>query len=110
MAKKTSSTSNGPLYLIIFGFVLIIGLVLWQGIARSSANNPGVSQVATVERTTLAQAKSAYDSRSAIFLDVRDVEFYAESHVTGAVNLPFGDLETRYRQLDSSRWIIAYCT
>lgn len=110
MAKKPSSSSNGPLYLVILGVVVIIGLVLWQGISRSVANNPGTSQNTAVERTSLTQAKQAYDTRSAIFLDVRDVEFYNESHITGAISMPYGEIETRYRQLDSSKWIITYCT
>lgn len=108
--RKKSSSSNGPLYLIILGIVVIIGLVLWQGLSRSVANNPGTIQNSAVERTSLAQAKQAYDNRSAVFLDVRDVEFYNESHVTGSINLPYGDVETSYRQLDSGKWIITYCT
>lgn len=110
MTKKSSTSSNGPLYLIILGIVVIIGLVLWQGISRSVANNPGTSQTSTVERTSLAQAKQAYDNRSAIFLDVRDIEFYNESHITGSIGMPLGEIETRYRQLDSGKWIITYCT
>lgn len=110
MPKKTSPEPIGPLFLVALGILVIIGLVLWQGITSSVASNPGTAQIGAIERTSLAQAKQAYDSRSAIFLDVRDVEFFNESHIKGAVNLPLGDIETRYRQLDSKRWIITYCT
>lgn len=112
MAKKNTSTNLGPLLLIGTGVVLILVVILGQAIASSIANNPGTVQNSNgnIPRTTLADAKKAYDNNSALFLDVRDLEFYADQHIKGAINIPYGDLETRYRQLDPNRWIITYCT
>ena len=111
MPKKNTSSAYMPLLLIGTGVVLIIVVILGQAIANSVSNNPGTSQTnGSIPRTSLVDAKKAYDNGSAIFLDVRDLEFYADEHIKGSINLPYGDLEARYRQLDSNRWIITYCT
>lgn len=111
MPKKKSSTSYMPLLLIGTGLVLIIVVILGQAIASNVSNNPGISQSnGSIPRTSLVDAKKALDNGSAIFLDVRDLEFYADEHIKGSVNIPYGDLDARFRQLDSNRWIITYCT
>ena len=63
-----------------------------------------------IQRVYLEQAKAAFDDRSAVFLDVRGAEFYAFSHIPGAVNIPLADLSTRLNELDPDQWIIPYCT
>ncbi len=111
MKRKNTSASYGPLLLIGTGVVLIIVVILGLALANNVAGNPTTSQTnGTIPRTSLTDAKKAYDSGSAIFLDVRDVEFYTDEHIKGSVNIPYGDLDARYRQLDSNRWIITYCT
>lgn len=111
MPKKNSSASYMPLLLIGTGLVLIIVVILGQAIANNVSNNPGISQSnGGIPRTSLVDAKKAYDNGSALFLDVRDLEFYSDEHVKGSINIPYGDLDLRFRQLDSNRWIITYCT
>ena len=63
-----------------------------------------------VERITLADAKAAYDSKAAIFLDVRAIEAYKTDHIPGAINITLQDLANRIDELDSTSWIITYCT
>jgi 3-mercaptopyruvate sulfurtransferase SseA len=63
-----------------------------------------------VERISLADAKAAFDAESAVFLDVRDAQSYAEAHIPGALNIPVNDLPQRLDELDPSDWIITYCT
>ena len=42
-------------------------------------------------------------------LDVRPADEYAMGHVTGAVNIPPGELEARLAELDPDKEIVAYC-
>ena len=63
-----------------------------------------------IARVSLAEAKAALDAGSAVFLDVRDPEPYAANHISGALNIPLGELETRQKDLDPNQWIITYCT
>jgi rhodanese-related sulfurtransferase/DNA-binding transcriptional ArsR family regulator len=42
-------------------------------------------------------------------IDVRPPEEYRAGHVPGAVNVPLEELETRLREFDQDREVIAYC-
>ncbi len=72
--------------------------------------NPTPSTAEGVARVSLADAKSAFDSHTAVFLDVRAAESYAEAHIPGALNIPLDQLEARIGELDPNAWIITYCT
>lgn len=110
MPKKNLISSYGPLLLIGAGVILILILILGQAISDSVAKNPGTSQTNGIQRTSMVEAKKAFDEGSAIFLDVRDKEYYSDEHIKGAVSLPLNEISARASQLDSTRWIITYCT
>ncbi|MEW6404868.1 MAG: rhodanese-like domain-containing protein [Chloroflexota bacterium] len=61
-------------------------------------------------RVSLEDAKAAYDSGSAIFVDVRSESSYAEAHIPGALSIPGTLLASRMGELDPGQWIITYCT
>jgi hypothetical protein len=63
-----------------------------------------------IQRIGLKDAKAAYDIGNAIFLDVRDTDSYAASHIPGSINIPEGELETRLVELEPAQWIITVCT
>jgi rhodanese-related sulfurtransferase len=63
-----------------------------------------------VQRVSLADAKAAFDSKSAVFVDVRDVDVYDTNHIQGALNIPLAVFDAQYTQLDRNQWIITYCT
>jgi len=63
-----------------------------------------------VQRTSLQDAKVAYDDKKAIFLDVRTSESYARNHVPGAISIPEAQIIERMKELDPNQWIIAYCS
>jgi 3-mercaptopyruvate sulfurtransferase SseA len=67
---------------------------------------------AGVPRVTIKDAKAAFDSGDAIFVDVRSAEAYAGSHITGAISIPLGEFESNIANvtLDKNKWIITYCT
>jgi rhodanese-related sulfurtransferase len=58
----------------------------------------------------LEDAKKALDAKSAVFVDVRSPESYSAGHITGAINIPLAELESRAGELNPADWIITYCT
>jgi hypothetical protein len=43
-----------------------------------------------------------------LIVDVRPPEDYKQSHITGAINVPFFDMEQRYTELPQDRWLVFY--
>lgn len=70
----------------------------------------GIATLPPAPRVSLADAKAAYDAKSAVFVDVRPKASYDQGHIAGAVSLPLAEMDTGYTRLDPSRWIITYCT
>ena len=62
---------------------------------------------------SLKQAKEAYVSGEAMFVDARDTDFYAQEHIPGAVSLPVRDFELIFprlkEQLLFAPRLITYC-
>ena len=65
-----------------------------------------------VKRVSLEDAKTAFDNGTAIFVDVRSEQAFAQSHIPGAINIQLGEFETNPTELDipTDHWIITYCT
>jgi rhodanese-related sulfurtransferase/DNA-binding transcriptional ArsR family regulator len=59
-----------------------------------------------VSRTDLLERMR---EKSVTLLDVRPEDEYALGHLPGALNIPFGKLERRLRDLPKSKEIVAYC-
>lgn len=74
---------------------------------------PIATTVATpeeVQRITPEEAKAAFDSGAAVFLDVRSHTIYLQSHIPGALSIPLAELKLRIAELGPAQWIITYCT
>ena len=109
--------NSAPLILIGGGLVLIISILLWQALASTPPSSSTTSPIAdvsipysNVQRVSLADAKVAFDSKSAVFVDVRDADVYDTDHIQGAVNIPLAVFDAQFSQLDPKQWIITYCT
>jgi 3-mercaptopyruvate sulfurtransferase SseA len=115
MARSPKS-SNLPILLIILGVLFILGAFLsfelLSNKAEMPASNPPVQteQNAAIPRVTISEAKAAYDSGEAVFVDVRDADSYARDHIPGALSIPLQVLESRTGGLNREDWIITYCT
>jgi 3-mercaptopyruvate sulfurtransferase SseA len=111
-----SASSYSPLALIAVGLILILGILLWQTLSNPNLPaSPTISATSnipfsSVARLSLADAKAAFDQKSAVFVDVRDTDSYKASHIPGSLNIPLADIETRIKELKPGQWIVAYCT
>ena len=61
-------------------------------------------------RISLADAKADFDAGKAIFVDSRPEEAYKAEHITGAINVPLSDVETKYKNIPTDKKIIVYCS
>lgn len=110
---KPNKKSFQPLILILLGGTLLLGALL-VGLYRPTGSQEAVSstiQVANgseIARILPEEAKAAFDSGEATFVDVRPQENYTESHIPGALSIPLDDLQDRMDELDQKDWIILY--
>ena len=106
--KKTSNKKSSalPIILLTVGIVLIIVAAAFLFETNNRGNNVG----GVVGRVSPTEAKNALDQGEAIILDVRSEASYANSHATGAINIPLEDLNKRIGELDPKQWVITYCT
>lgn len=113
MPRKKQSSFD-PRLLIIGGVLLLvvaIALVVFQNYPQTASATPTASGPSPeIERVSLVDAKAALDSGTAIFLDVRGVDAYNLGHIPGSISIPYTDVEARLSELDTTRWIITYCT
>jgi len=107
------------LILIVSGTLLIISvimLIMRNNTGQATPTAPVISRghneetYPEIKRISLADAKTALETGSAVFVDVRIAEAYAVDHIPGALNLPLGEIEARLDELDPSQWIVTYCT
>lgn len=100
-----------PLLTLGGGVVLVVAaLIIGLGGLVQAEPTPTVPVTSNdqVQRVSIQDAKDAYDAGSAVFLDVRSADAYAELHIKGAINIPLGDIEARMGELDPDHWIITY--
>lgn len=88
-------------------FVLsAIFVLLASAAAFGQAKYKDTSEVPRIE---LADAKAAFDDKSAVFVDSRPAEAYKDGHVAGAVNIPLGSTDN-FSSLPKGKKIIVYCS
>jgi NADH:ubiquinone oxidoreductase subunit 5 (subunit L)/multisubunit Na+/H+ antiporter MnhA subunit len=117
--KSNDTNSTVPLILIAAGIVLIIIVLIWQLFMSQSTASQRESIQPTVTseipypeitRVSLVDAYQAFQNKAAVFIDVRSLDNFSQSHIAGAINLPLDQLEAQIPTMDVKAWIIPYCT
>jgi hypothetical protein len=80
-----------------------------KAVASPTASK-GTLSADDVQRTSLQDAKAAFEGKTAVFLDFRASESYTLKHIPGAISIPEAQLKQRMTELDPNQWIIAYCS
>ena len=107
-----------------FGALIVIGVLLIFSPSFTPARTPpATSRPATaadlpadaipypnMERVKVGDARAVYETKQAVFVDVRDSDSYARGHIPGAKSMPLDVLEERMGELNKQQWIITYCT
>jgi len=118
MSNQNKQTKKSPLFIILLGAGLLVlaGLLYWGlSSSRTTVTNTPVQATvpltdADVDRVSLSDAKAAFDSDSALFVDTRDLDSYNQGHIPGAVLITSSEVESKLRELDPSVPVITYCT
>jgi 3-mercaptopyruvate sulfurtransferase SseA len=105
-----------PLLLVAGGLIILIGAVV--GILVISGGDDSQRETIPnqnipypeVARVELTNAKAAFDTGKAVFVDVRDQAYFENGHIPGAQSIPLDQLEQRLNELNPNDWIILYCT
>jgi hypothetical protein len=120
MSRQNRRNPNSTIPLILFaaGVVFILAAVIWtiqqggtpaRSVAEAPANtNPAAVPLPGIARVSVEEARAAYEGGEAVFLDVRNEEGYAESHVPGAILMPEWEVGERLGELDPEKWVITY--
>lgn len=113
--SKSKQNSSIPIFLAIGGgLLLIVAAILLATQNTPTALTPAAAfdeqTYPEIPRVSLKDSKSAYDAGTAVFVDVRSEEAYQGGRITGAINIPLAELESRLGELDKAQWIITYCT
>jgi 3-mercaptopyruvate sulfurtransferase SseA len=119
MARRRSQGSIWPIVMVGMGLVLIVGAIGWYltnspdsvSSAVSSTQASGVQiPYPDIQRVSLGDAKAAYDTKAAVFVDVRGEPYYSQGHIPGALSITDVELPNRLNELNPDDWIITYCT
>ncbi len=93
--QPSPSTSNGP---------TALPDMTQTAIAFATMTSPSV-----LPRITITDAKALYDANNVKIIDVRDAQFYNQGHITGAVNIPQPDVQSRLSEIPKTGNVILYC-
>ena len=107
MVDRKNKTA--ALIFIVAGILLIVAGLVWvmnQPVA--AVRTPTPAAVGQVERVSLADARAAFEAGEAVFVDVRDSQSYAATHIPGAVLIPSNEVSARSGELNPQAWIIPY--
>ena len=89
------------IYSILVVSILFVGGLGFQKVLSSPQE---------AARISLAEAKKDFDEGKAIFVDSRAADSYKQKHIKGAINIPFADAESRWKEIPTDKKIIAYCS
>ena len=114
-AKSRRSLPWPLLILIIGGALILLAGLLYQANPPAVVDVPDEHDVSGlpypgVPRVSAIEAKERVDGGTAVIVDVRSAQEYAEAHISNAISMPLEDLQSRYRELSPEMEIITYCT
>jgi predicted sulfurtransferase len=61
-------------------------------------------------RISLADAKKAFDDKTAVFIDTHTAEQFALEHIPGAINIQANTIKQNLDKVPKGKKIIAYCS
>ena len=121
MSNRSSERVRSIVPLLMIGvgvglIFIVVAYMLLQNRPPAASDSPNIPTASAeqtypeIPRVSLADAKTAYDQHTAVFVDVRDASSYAAAHIPGALSIPLSDLTNQLGKLNKSDWIIPYCT
>ena len=75
-----------------------------------SANDGNGNGMDEAPRISLADAKKAFDTGEAVFVDTRSANLFQNERIKGAINISKDDFENAYNKVPKGKKIIVYCS
>ena len=104
--RNLSSTSR----VLLVTTISVLAILGCSSLAPTQVPYPTEDPHLDISRVSLAEARAAFDTGAAIFVDVRGTQSYEVSHIPGAISLPGEQIGSRLDEFDKGQWIITYCT
>ena len=79
-------------------------------VQKPGVDSHGHTEGSDAPRISLADAKKAFDAKSAIFIDTHVKATYDAGHIPGAMNITMQDFEAKFDSIPKGKRIIAYCS
>jgi 3-mercaptopyruvate sulfurtransferase SseA len=70
---------------------------------------PVADDLSKARRISRTDAVKMVKQNKAIYVDVRSKESFDQGHLPGAVNIPLSELEKRFRDVPTGKYLITYC-
>jgi Rhodanese-like domain len=67
------------------------------------------SSLDSARRMNRDEAMKMVKAHKAVWIDVRQKDQFELSHIPGAINIPLGELPTRWKDLPLGKFLITYC-
>lgn len=109
MKRQQLTTKIAILGLMVLLLVAAIGCSGGQS-AVSAKAGPEPNFSTDSPYVSVEELKQELDrDASMIILDARPKQDYDLDHITGAISMPFFEVEQRYKELPRDTWIVTYC-
>lgn len=104
-----------PLMLIVGGSLIVLAVMFYRANPPSVVDIPDEHDASglpypDVPRISAADTRERSENGTAVIVDVRSPQEYAEGHIPKALSIPLNELQTRYQDLSREAEIITYCT
>ena len=112
-------TGTSRAFLIVTASIAVVILIAFAAMRRKpqeSIPTPAFPQpvadsdLTSVPRIQLAEARQRIESGSVTLIDVRDADSYIAGHIPGALQIPLSRIEGEAGYLPREKPIITYCT
>jgi rhodanese-related sulfurtransferase len=92
---------------ILLALVIIMFIVILFKLTSHSSDTAATNGWEQLTQEQLIQdLKTGKDE---ILVDLREPSLFKKGHIPNAINIPFNDFQTRYKELDRSKRIIFIC-
>lgn len=102
--------NRNTLILISAILVVIIGLIGYLRLSNNAEGQLDDSKGDGDLRVSLSEAKTAFDTGEALFIDVRNEEQFLTSRIPGAILIPLDDIQGNEPDVAKDALIFTYCT
>src|SRR5688572_24808923 len=95
---------------ITFSTVLLSAMFISACQRTQAVDYVKFKDAGAVPRVSVEDAKKEVDAGNAIIIDSRAEAAYKMEHIAGALSLPHGSLEERFKELPAGKKLIIYCS